>query len=200
MDPLHHAFYARYLAVGHTAYALVNKARVASDDRLVLLIGELENNVNNSGFAQYLAPRRTGVARAHDGWRHADRQYALGRAVVVGFSVPPQRTRSPLLPLTGRPSGTDDALHGEAEAAELTVHISDPESERSGHDRTVCRPANTQSRLLASDYTVPSVAGLIGAFCSNRCPTCRRESRARDPAAMPGHIHRRPSALATREA
>jgi hypothetical protein len=65
MDALHHAFYARYFSVGDKAYATVNrKTRIAGADRLVLLIGELEVNVQNRGFAQYLATKGRRRARA----------------------------------------------------------------------------------------------------------------------------------------
>jgi Domain of unknown function (DUF4375) len=47
------AFYARYMAVGQKAYR-DPRYRLALPDRLVLLIGELEADVNNGGFDQYL--------------------------------------------------------------------------------------------------------------------------------------------------
>jgi hypothetical protein len=63
LDPLHHAFYARYLSAGDKAYAGGSKTRIAAGDRLVLLIGELQTNVNRRGFARYLAQK---------GRRHAE--------------------------------------------------------------------------------------------------------------------------------
>jgi Domain of unknown function (DUF4375) len=57
LDAQHHAFYARYLSVGDRAYAAGSKNRISGDDRLVLLIGELQSNVSNRGFAQYLATK-----------------------------------------------------------------------------------------------------------------------------------------------
>lgn len=50
---LQEAFYARYMAVGRKAYADPPR-RVAPSDRLVLVVGELEADVNNGGFSQYL--------------------------------------------------------------------------------------------------------------------------------------------------
>jgi hypothetical protein len=73
LDALHHAFYARVLSVGDKAYATCDKPRIAADDRLVLLIGELQTNVNRRGFAQYLA---------HKGRRHAES--ALRALTTVG--------------------------------------------------------------------------------------------------------------------
>jgi Domain of unknown function (DUF4375) len=63
---LQQAFYARYMAVGARAYRRP-APRLSPDDRLVLLIGELEADVNNGGFAQYLdnkGRRRAGAALA----------------------------------------------------------------------------------------------------------------------------------------
>lgn len=50
---LQEAFYARYMAVGQRTYR-DPRHRVAPPDRLVLLVGELEADVNNGGFSQYL--------------------------------------------------------------------------------------------------------------------------------------------------
>ncbi len=47
------AFYERYMAAGRRAYGK-KPARLSSTDRLVLLVGELEADVNNGGFDQYL--------------------------------------------------------------------------------------------------------------------------------------------------
>jgi hypothetical protein len=54
------------MAVGARAYRRP-APRLSRDDRLVLLIGELEADVNNGGFAQYLdnqGRRRAGAALA----------------------------------------------------------------------------------------------------------------------------------------
>jgi len=58
------AFYARYMSIGQKAYA-DSRYRLAPTDRLILLIGELEADVNNGGFDQYLSNkgrRRAGSA------------------------------------------------------------------------------------------------------------------------------------------
>jgi len=47
------AFYARYTAVGQRAYK-DPAHRMSADDLLLLLVGELEADVNNGGFEQYL--------------------------------------------------------------------------------------------------------------------------------------------------
>jgi hypothetical protein len=58
------AFYARYTAAGQRAYASPPK-RISALERSILLIGELEADVNNGGFDQYLdnkGRRRAGEA------------------------------------------------------------------------------------------------------------------------------------------
>lgn len=57
------AFYARYMAVGQKAYR-DPRYRLTPDDRLVLLVGELEADVNNGGFSQYLDNKGRRRARA----------------------------------------------------------------------------------------------------------------------------------------
>jgi hypothetical protein len=48
------AFYAKYMAAGQKAYGKGRAVRLRADERLALLIGELEADVNNGGFTQYL--------------------------------------------------------------------------------------------------------------------------------------------------
>ena len=60
---LQEAFYARYMAVGQKAYR-DPRHRLAPPDRLVLLVGELEADVNNGGFSQYLDNKGRRRARA----------------------------------------------------------------------------------------------------------------------------------------
>jgi hypothetical protein len=49
------AFYARYMAAGRVAYGGPGGyQRLMRADRLLLLVGELEADVNNGGFSQYL--------------------------------------------------------------------------------------------------------------------------------------------------
>lgn len=58
------AFYARYMAAGRRAYASPPR-RISAVERCILLVGELEADVNNGGFAQYLdnkGRRRAGEA------------------------------------------------------------------------------------------------------------------------------------------
>jgi len=57
------AFYARYVEVGQKAYRDPRR-RLSPDDRLVLLVGELEADVNNGGFSQYLDNKGRRRARA----------------------------------------------------------------------------------------------------------------------------------------
>lgn len=57
------AFYTRYMAVGQKAYR-DPRHRLAPDERLVLLVGELEADVNNGGFSQYLDNKGPKRARA----------------------------------------------------------------------------------------------------------------------------------------
>lgn len=57
-------FYARYLAAGQRAYAGDGYRRLSRADRLVLLIGELEADVNNGGFSQYLGNKGRRRARS----------------------------------------------------------------------------------------------------------------------------------------
>jgi hypothetical protein len=57
------AFYARYMEIGQEAYR-DPRHRLARDDRLVLLVGELEADVNNGGFSQYLDNKGRRRARA----------------------------------------------------------------------------------------------------------------------------------------
>ncbi len=100
MDPLHHAFYARYLAVGDRAYASGSKARIAAHDRLVLLIGELETSVNTRGFAQYLA--RMGRRRAELALRALTTVGAIRTANMLSAALAPEVSPSRLSALDRR--------------------------------------------------------------------------------------------------
>jgi hypothetical protein len=64
---LQEAFYARYLAAGRVAYARSGASRrLGRADHLALLVGELEADVNNGGFSQYLLNKgRRRARRAH---------------------------------------------------------------------------------------------------------------------------------------
>lgn len=61
---LHEAFYARYDAVAARAYRSRQPPRLGAADRLVLLVAELEADVQNGGFAPYLANKGKRRARA----------------------------------------------------------------------------------------------------------------------------------------
>ena len=65
-DALQQRFYDRYMQVGRKAYR-DPRYRLSAVDRRLLLIGELEADVNNGGFSQYLdnkGPRRARSALA----------------------------------------------------------------------------------------------------------------------------------------
>jgi hypothetical protein len=56
-------FYTRYLAAGRIAYTTGGRGRLKAADRLILVVGELEADVNNGGFRQYLENKGIGRAR-----------------------------------------------------------------------------------------------------------------------------------------
>jgi hypothetical protein len=58
------AFYSRYESIGRIAYRDGAKPRLTSKERIILMIGELEADVNNGGFAQYLENKGKRRARA----------------------------------------------------------------------------------------------------------------------------------------
>ena len=57
-------FYARYLEVGQRAYPRGSAVRLTPHDRLILLVGEMEADVNNGGFDQYLLNKGRRRAKA----------------------------------------------------------------------------------------------------------------------------------------
>jgi hypothetical protein len=61
---LQQQFYDRYTEVGQRVYRAQHPVRVAPDDRLILLVAELEADVNNGGFDQYLLNKGRRRARA----------------------------------------------------------------------------------------------------------------------------------------
>jgi hypothetical protein len=61
-EALQNRFYDRYMAVGQKAYN-DPRARISPMDRTLLLVGELEADVNNGGFSQYLDNKGTRRAR-----------------------------------------------------------------------------------------------------------------------------------------
>jgi hypothetical protein len=56
-------YYERYMAIGRTAYA-DPPGRISAMERRLLLVGELEADVNNGGFSQYLFNKGARRARA----------------------------------------------------------------------------------------------------------------------------------------
>lgn len=91
MKAVQNAFYGRYMAAGRVAYA-DPPGRLRRHDRLVLLVGELEADVSNGGFAQYLLNK--GARRARAALRVLElvgaRKTAtmLRRAIAAGESSP----------------------------------------------------------------------------------------------------------------
>jgi hypothetical protein len=73
-------FYARYLAAGARAYA-VPPLRLSKADSRILLVGELEADVNNGGFSQYLANK--GRRRAAAALRALERTGAVKTAALL---------------------------------------------------------------------------------------------------------------------
>jgi len=61
---LQQRFYDRFTEVGQRVYGAKRRVRVSPDDRLILLVGELEADVNNGGFDQYLLNKGRRRARA----------------------------------------------------------------------------------------------------------------------------------------
>lgn len=62
-DAMHKRFYDRYMAAGQKAYR-DPRYRLSAVDRRLLLVGELEADVNNGGFSQYLANKGSRRARS----------------------------------------------------------------------------------------------------------------------------------------
>ena len=65
-DAIQKRYYERYMAIGRRAYA-DPPGRISAMERRLLLVGELEADVNNGGFSQYLSnkgPRRARAALA----------------------------------------------------------------------------------------------------------------------------------------
>ena len=64
------AFYARYKNIGRLAYRADRggranaRSRLTTHERIILLVGELEADVNNGGFSQYLGNKGRRRAQA----------------------------------------------------------------------------------------------------------------------------------------
>jgi hypothetical protein len=87
---VHDAFYARYTAAAHRAY--VEGRRLSRADRLILLVGELEADVNNGGFDQYLGNK--GRRRANATIAALRRIGAKRTATMLWKATAPSATRA----------------------------------------------------------------------------------------------------------
>ncbi|MBI2072384.1 MAG: DUF4375 domain-containing protein [Gemmatimonadetes bacterium] len=91
---LQESFYQRYIEVGQRAYTTKPTPRLSRDDRLVLLIGELEADVNNGGFEQYLDNK--GRRRAREALAALRRAGATKTAGMLATAMAPGATRGVL--------------------------------------------------------------------------------------------------------
>lgn len=64
LSALHEGFYSRYNDIARRAYASKREPRLRPVDRLILLIAEMEADVNNGGFRQYLSNKGKRRARS----------------------------------------------------------------------------------------------------------------------------------------
>jgi hypothetical protein len=87
---LQERFYARWLAVGARAYAARGRPRLSPGDRLVLLVGELEADVHNGGFEQYLLNK--GRRRARSALAALRRVRARRTAALLAAALDPRAT------------------------------------------------------------------------------------------------------------
>lgn len=94
------AFYAKYTAAGRKAYAKERAVRLRGGDRLALLIGELEADVNNGGFAQYLDNK--GRRRAQEALRALKQVGATRTASMLAAAMAPGVTERQLAALDNR--------------------------------------------------------------------------------------------------
>jgi hypothetical protein len=63
-DAMHEEFYQKYTELAQRYYRPKKPPKISAQDRLMLLVGDLEGDVNNGGFSQYLVNkgRRTATA------------------------------------------------------------------------------------------------------------------------------------------
>ena len=94
------AFYAKYMAAGRKAYAKGARPRLTRGDRLALLVGELEADVNNGGFSQYLFNK--GRRRARDTVRALTGIGAKRTAALLEAAMAPDATEAKLSTLDDR--------------------------------------------------------------------------------------------------
>jgi hypothetical protein len=100
-------FYARYLAAGARAYA-VPPLRLGRADGLILLVGELEADVNNGGFSQYLANK--GRRRAAAALRALERIGAAKTAALLRAAMASASDEAALQKLDARFDRTREDL------------------------------------------------------------------------------------------
>jgi uncharacterized protein DUF4375 len=102
------AFYAKYMAAGRRAYAKGRPVRLGRGDRLALLIGELEADVNNGGFTQYLDNK--GRPRALEALRALKQVGARRTAAMLAAAMAPGVTERRLSALDDRFYGVPEDL------------------------------------------------------------------------------------------
>jgi hypothetical protein len=83
-------FYARWLELGQRAYRSPAPGRLSPADRLVLLVGELEADVNNGGFEQYLSNQ--GRRRARQALAALERVGARRTAALLAAALDAEAT------------------------------------------------------------------------------------------------------------
>ena len=92
-------FYQRYMDIGQKAYRDTNY-RPSTIDRRLLLVGELEADVNNGGFSQYLANK--GARRARSAVAALKAIGARKTAAMLEQAMAPGATAARLSALDGR--------------------------------------------------------------------------------------------------
>ncbi|MBI1737571.1 MAG: DUF4375 domain-containing protein [Candidatus Rokubacteria bacterium] len=117
------AFYAKYMAAGARAYAKGRPRRLDRGDRLALLIGELEADVNNGGFAQYLDNK--GRRRAREALRALTQVGARRTAAMLAAAMAPGVTERQLAALDDRFSRVPEDL-----AVYVMRHVGPPDFAR----------------------------------------------------------------------
>jgi hypothetical protein len=116
------AFHAAFESIGAKAYG-PNPPRLSSRDRTILLVGELEADVNNGGFSQYLSNK--GRARAGAALRALKSIGAKRSAALLEAALTPGVSESRLSRLDDRFYARGEDLAGLAvRAAGPTVRSS----------------------------------------------------------------------------
>lgn len=123
------AFYARYMAAGRRAYASP-PLRISAVDRCILLVGELEADVNNGGFSQYLDNK--GRRRAGEALKALRRIDASATARLLEAALSPALSEIERSRLDDRFYGSKEDL---ARLASQTFHL-EPNASGSSRIRT----------------------------------------------------------------